>query len=268
MGKIENDKYYTPPELAKNLIELTYNTIGYEWDRIIEPSAGTGSFLQFLPKSTLAYDIEPMASNIIQADYRMVQLPYMEKSLVIGNPPFGGANRLSRQFVLTSLKHSPYIAFIQPISQLDNNYNMSNTELILSKDLGKVEFSSRKLHVCFNIYHYKLNGHKKNYNIPGIKIEVINRARPNSKILQEKWDYRISAWGSIKLLNDNEVFTKEIGIKAETKEMKYWLDTVIQFDYSTLVANKNVAMPDLPKWQVEKYLYEKYRKFLDKTEIL
>ena len=50
--------------------------------------------------------------------------------------------------------------------------------------------------------------------------------------------------------------------------MKHWLDTVIQFDYSALVVNKNVAMPDLPKWQVEKYLYEKYRKFLDKTEIL
>lgn len=256
--KIENDKYFTPPELAKELIQLTYDTIGNDWERIIEPCAGDGSFLQFLPKNTIAYDIDPMLPNIIKADYRDIKLPYIEKSLVIGNPPFGRANRFSRQFVLASLNHSPYIAFIQPISQLNNNYNMTNTEIILSKELGKVEYSGRKVNTCFNIYHYCKNGHKQNYSIPGIKIEVINRARPNSKILKENWDYRIAGWGTIKLLNDNEIFTKEIGIKAETPELKKWLDNVIQYDYNILIKNKNASMPDLPKWQVAKYLYDKY----------
>ena len=54
MAKIEKDKYFTPPELAKELIQLTYDTIGDDWERIIEPAAGDGSFLQFLPKNTIA----------------------------------------------------------------------------------------------------------------------------------------------------------------------------------------------------------------------
>ena len=73
MAKIEKDKYFTPPELAKELIQLTYDTIGDDWERIIEPAAGDGSFLQFLPKNTIAYDIEPQLPNIIQSDYRMVE---------------------------------------------------------------------------------------------------------------------------------------------------------------------------------------------------
>ena len=152
MGKIENDKYYTPPELAKELIEITYNIIGKDWDRVIEPAAGTGNFLRFLPENTLAYDIEPMGPNIIQADYRNIVLPYMERSLVIGNPPFGSRNNLSRQFVKQSLQHSSYIAFIQPISQLDNNIQMSNTELLYSKDLGNNIFSGKNfIHVLIFI---------------------------------------------------------------------------------------------------------------------
>jgi predicted RNA methylase len=72
--------------------------------------------LKHLPAGTLAYDIAPEADGIEIADYREVKLPYMERSLVIGNPPFGRANKLSVQFIKASLQHSDYIAFIQPIS--------------------------------------------------------------------------------------------------------------------------------------------------------
>ena len=43
--KIENDKYYTPKELAKRLINKTFDVIGKDnISEIIEPSAGDGSF--------------------------------------------------------------------------------------------------------------------------------------------------------------------------------------------------------------------------------
>ena len=266
MAKIEKDKYFTPPELAKELIQLTYDTIGDDWERIIEPAAGDGSFLQFLPKNTIAYDIEPQLPNIIQSDYRMVELPYIEKSLVIGNPPFGRGNSLSRQFVLKSLKHSPYIAFIQPISQLDNNRTMSNTELILSKDLGKLTYSDKKnIHTCFNIYHYKLNGHKENnYEIPNLvwgHIYRIGKGKNDTEEYVNKWDYRIAAWGSpIKLLKDGEICSNEVAVKATTPEMKKWLDDVIKYDYSKLIQNVSGNTYSLPIWRVQKYLYEKYNK--------
>ena len=95
MAKIAYDKYYTEDELAKYCVEKTYEVLGAEWDRIIEPSAGAGAYLKYLPENTLAYDILPEAPGIITADYREVQLPYIERSLVIGNPPFGRANKLS-----------------------------------------------------------------------------------------------------------------------------------------------------------------------------
>jgi hypothetical protein len=76
-------------------VNKTFEILGSNWDRIIEPSAGAGAYLKYLPENTLAYDIAPEASNIIESDYREVKLPYMERSLVIGNPPFGRANKLS-----------------------------------------------------------------------------------------------------------------------------------------------------------------------------
>ncbi len=140
MTKIKNDKYYTEDSLAKYCVNKTFEIVGNDWDRIIEPSAGAGSFLKYLPKSTIAYDILPEAEQVIQADYRDVELPFIEKSLVIGNPPFGRANKLSVQFIKHSLTHSPYISFIQPISQLNQNRTMKDTELLYSEDLGKLSY--------------------------------------------------------------------------------------------------------------------------------
>ena len=95
MPKLTLDKYYTEDALAKYCVEKTYEVLGTDWDRIIEPSAGAGVYLKYLPTTTLAYDIAPDADGITVADYRQVELPYMERSLVIGNPPFGRANKLS-----------------------------------------------------------------------------------------------------------------------------------------------------------------------------
>lgn len=64
--KDRNDKFYTKPEIAKWLInELK---IKKSFTTIIEPSAGNGSFSQFLP-NCIALDIAPEAENIIQQDF-------------------------------------------------------------------------------------------------------------------------------------------------------------------------------------------------------
>lgn len=87
MAKIANDKYYTEEALAKYCVEKTFEVLGDNWERIIEPAAGAGAYLHYLPQSTIAYDILPEAENIEVADYREVKLPHIERSLVIGNPP-------------------------------------------------------------------------------------------------------------------------------------------------------------------------------------
>ncbi len=62
--KNQFDKFYTKPEVIKKCIRtLNLN----EFDCIIEPSAGNGNFLSFLPHY-FAYDIEPENSDIMQMD--------------------------------------------------------------------------------------------------------------------------------------------------------------------------------------------------------
>lgn len=261
MAKIALDKYYTDEKLAQHCIDVTFDLLGNEWDRIIEPSAGDGSFLHLLPEDTIAYDIAPETENIIEADYRETKIPYMEKSLVIGNPPFGRANKLSVQFVKHSLTHSPYVAFIQPISQLDQNRTMKDTELLYSEDLGKIAYSGKKVHCCFNIYHYCKDGHKQNFDIPGIKtcrhIFRTGKYQHSDELLNYPWDFRVAAWGSIKLLGEDEQATNEIVFEIDDEAIRPWLEKALrECDYQELLSC--VSTPNLPAWRLRKYLYELY----------
>ena len=263
MAKIENDKYYTEDNLAKYCVEKTFEILGSDWDRIIEPAAGAGAFLKYLPKEkTLAYDILPEKEGIIQADYREINLPYMEKSLVITNPPFGRANKLSVQFIKKSLTHSPYLSFIQPISQLNQNRTMKDTELLYSEDLGKLSYSGRKVHCCLNIYHYCKDGHKQNFDIPGIlecrHIFRSGKYKHSDEILNDNWDFRIAAWGNIHLLKNNEFCPNEIVFKCNN-EIKEWLKKELEnCNYNSILSC--VSSPNLPAWRLKKYLKEQYIK--------
>ena len=98
IAKILNDKYYTSPELAEYCVRKTEEIIGKEnITEYLEPSAGSGVFLDFLNKPYLAYDIEPedYKNRIVKADYLSLDLEYKKGRCVIGNPPFG-----SRKFWL------------------------------------------------------------------------------------------------------------------------------------------------------------------------
>ena len=77
MAKIQNDKYYTSPDLAEYCVKKTREVIGE--DNIIEyiePSAGSGVFLDYLDKPYLAYDIEPEDDRVVKADWLGVDLDY------------------------------------------------------------------------------------------------------------------------------------------------------------------------------------------------
>ena len=260
MPKLEHDKYYTNDNLAKYVIEKTFEVLGYDWNRIIEPAAGAGSYLNYLPDSTISYDILPEDPRIVQQDYLTTSLPYMEKSLVITNPPFGRANKLSVQFMIHSLKHSDYVSFIQPISQLNQNRTMKNTELVYSEDLGKIPYSGRKVHCCLNIYQ-KSDKPIEKYDIEGIYSRHIFRQgkyKHNDQILNYLWDFRVAAWGRIRLLNENEFADNEIVFRVDDPTKYQWLkDRLQECNYNSLVSA--VSSPNLPAWRLNKWLLEKYK---------
>ena len=193
-GKIENDKYYTPPELAKELIDKTFKIVGNVTD-IIEPSAGDGSFSKQL--DCVAYDIEPEDDSIIKQDFLELKIPYKEGRLIIGNPPFGCRNAGSVKFFKKACELGDYIAFIQPISQLNNNLQMYYFDLVHSEDLGVVKYSDRELHCCFNIYKRPANGlnSKPDYTLKDITIKEWRRGGSYSTP-PDGWDYAMANFGN------------------------------------------------------------------------
>ena len=151
-NKIYLDKYYTPIDLAINCINKTINIIGKKnISEIIEPSAGNGSFSLNI-EGCLAYDIEPQHETILKQDFLKLKLSYKKNRLVIGNPPFGEKMYMAKLFFKKSAQIADYIAFILPISQLNNQNSLYHFDLIYSEDLGIIKYSDRELHCCFNIY--------------------------------------------------------------------------------------------------------------------
>jgi hypothetical protein len=117
------DKFYTIPAISSNCI----NTIGSKynwdnWDLVVEPSAGNGSFLLQIPTDKkIGIDILPEHPDIIEMDFfdyrpHPLQLPCIGNSniLVIGNPPFGRVSSIAVKFFNHSAEWASVIAFIIP----------------------------------------------------------------------------------------------------------------------------------------------------------
>ena len=213
MAKIELDKYYTPVNLAKYCIDKTFEIIGKEnITDIIEPSAGNGSFSNQL--ECVAYDIEPEHKSIIKQDYLKLELEYKKGRLIIGNPPFGRSMNLAQKFYKKSIQIGDYIAFILPISCLNNTQSLFEFDLIYSEDLGEHNYSNHQLHCCFNIYKRPINGLNKQKRI---KLKDVKIIRQDSKQYNEIIDYdiRMCYWGNGsagKILKDNEHYAAEYKI--------------------------------------------------------
>ena len=201
MSKIELDKYYTPDDLAKYCVEKTKEIIGEDnITEYLEPSAGVGVFLKYLDKPYLAYDIEPEGENIVQADYLTLNL--------------------AQKFYKKSVKLGDYIAFILPISQLNNSFTMYEFDLIHSEDLGKKEYSGAKLHCCFNIYKRPQKGLNK-YKIK--KLKDITVYRDDTKgYLEKDFDIRICyrGYSAGKILKEHEHYRNEYKIKIHNNELR------------------------------------------------
>lgn len=221
MSKINLDKYYTPIEVAKHCIEKTFEIIGEDnITDIIEPSAGNGSFSNQL--NCVAYDIEPEHESIVKKDYLKLEIEYCEGRLIIGNPPFGNKMNLAQKFFKKSILIGDYVAFILPISQLNNTQSLFEFDLIYSEDLGECHYSDRMLHCCFNIYKRPINGLNKQQRT---KLKDIKIIRQDSKQYNEITDYdvRMCYWGNGsagKILKDGEHYSAEYKIIVLNDEVR------------------------------------------------
>lgn len=171
------DQFFTKEEIAIQCVEKL-NCV-YSLDKfnlIIEPSAGTGSFVKALFfDNKIAIEIDPdlcMANPdyICQSffDYEPVN---NEKILVIGNPPFGTQNKLSIDFFNHAAKFAQVIAFIVPKTwNKQSIHNRLHEKFILIKSIDLPEncFYGNKItnvKCCFQIWERSLTNRIKEQKI-------------------------------------------------------------------------------------------------------
>ena len=131
------DCFYTLPEAASRcLSKLQAITDFNDYDLFIEPSAGSGAFLDILPQPRIGLDIMPADHpEIVQTDFLRWK-PHSNmgnaKAMVVGNPPFGKNSSLAVKFVNHAATFSDCIAFILPrtfrkasvVNRLDANLHL------------------------------------------------------------------------------------------------------------------------------------------------
>lgn len=110
----QNDKFYTKTDIARQCVDFLSQYVDLTHERCLEPSAGNGAFLSYLPQYE-AYDLYPEADNIIQQDFFDFTSNYIN-FITVGNPPFGSRSKLAIDFFNHAAKYSKVIAFIVPVS--------------------------------------------------------------------------------------------------------------------------------------------------------
>ncbi len=238
--KITDDKYYTSTEVATFcILELLKiidtNTI----TEVIEPSIGNGAFITPYLKIDKGYDIDPCVIDdsvvVKKTNYLTEPIAYKEGRLVIGNPPYGRCLNLAQKFYDKSVEIADYIAFILPISQLNNTMSMFKFDLILSLDLEEQLYTDRKLHCCFNVYKRPLLGLNKKVSSRSKNIKIIRQ--DSKKYEEESFDLRMCYWGNGsagKILGENEHYSAEYKIQVLNEAYKEKvIDVLTTFDWST-----------------------------------
>lgn len=201
MAKIEFDKYYTPPIVAKWCIEKAYEVIGKDnITEIVEPSAGAGSFSHQIP-GCIAMDLYPQHEYIHQADFIVESLGYKRGRLFIGNPPYGGSTKqLLNAFYDKCVSEGDYIAWILPAIYY-NNYNQFDKFEIVYSVLLETKYTNVDIPTSFVIYKRNPDKDKfKNIQYKSDKVEVIQYMRDNKKDkhrLVKEYDYSFVTWGNI-----------------------------------------------------------------------
>lgn len=235
-NKLNYDQYYTPYDIMEYCVNKAWDVVsdlGCSVSEFLEPSAGEGVFSDYLLTSGLnvvAMDLFPKSENITQQDYLTCDLKYKPKRFIIGNPPYGSKLDLAIKFYNKSVELGDYIAFILPISQLNNTQSMYKFNLIYSEDLGVLTFSgNRDVHCCLNVYIRPEGGlNKKKVN----KLKDVTIVRQDSKKFKDfEYDIRMCYWGDAtagKILNEGESYSAEYKIKINKEELKHRVIEVLK----------------------------------------
>ena len=166
------DRFLTSDSAVQFCLDLLNKQ---NWDNIdlwLEPSAGEGAFLRYLPTPRIGLDISPSNnSEIIQKDF-LQWSPHTKSTIaVVGNPPFGKNSSLAVKFFNHSATFADCIAMILPrtfrkdsiVNRLDRNFHLK-AETTMPNESYEFEGESYSVPTVFQIWSRKSK--KRDLNLP------------------------------------------------------------------------------------------------------
>lgn len=229
------DKFYTHPDIAKKFVSVINEHFPLnDFDLIVEPSAGNGNILKYLPENSIGLDIAPESDNIIQQNFFEYTSPYHPllnniRIACIGNPPFGSGymNPLAKAFFNHAATFSELIAFIVPAKwqtswkvqfQLDKSFGLYYSDF-LPKNSFLLDGEPYDVPCCMQIWskvkpnkltdirirerpptkHSDFEMFLTCDNVP--KLPAVREQIKN----QEYWDFALKYWGNIHICEYQDV---------------------------------------------------------------
>ena len=216
------DQFFTKDSVAKHVVDVVNKKFPFkDYDNIIEPSAGSGAILEYLPKDKrIGVDIEKNHDEVIEKDFFDYDFPE-GRNLVIGNPPFGRASKLAVEFFEKSALYAETIAFIIPNtwrfskvqSKLNPRFKLVHEEEIetfafikIGKSPGKrqLEDGSININCVLQIWTCREDkGEDLRTNIP-LKsthedFDMVGYFTKEKTLLNDEsdWDFLVKAWGGM-----------------------------------------------------------------------
>jgi hypothetical protein len=228
------DKYYTRPVVVDECLQLINTHLSILPEHIIiEPSAGSGSFLDPLKKAypnVQAYDILPESEDITKADFLDVELSKDAKYHFIGNPPFGRQSSMAKKFIKKACSYGMSVSFILPKSfkksSLQKTFPM-NFHMILSHDLPA--------------YSFELNGEP--YDVPCV-FQIWERREYERETEEE---IKPTYWTYVKKEENPDISFRRVGVYAgkidkeigsKSKESHYFIKLSVDVENFILRYNK------------------------------
>lgn len=276
------DKFYTQREAAKKCFEFLNNNIKIDEGAIfLEPSAGAGAFLEFLPHY-VALDIAPEGDMIEKQDFLKYQTQKND-FVTIGNPPFGKRSSTAIDFFNKAATMSEVIAFIVPVSfmkwnvqkNLSNNFSLLNFMYLAPEsftDKGK-PYSIRTV---FQIWVKRDSKYDNGTDLrlkkqppishPDFNIWQYNATPEAVKYIEEDWEYATYRQGRYDF---NQLFTKKDyelvkeQMTGERKKQFFFIKPlteearriILNMDFNAL-AERNTATPGFGKGDFVSYYME------------
>lgn len=270
----ELDKFYTNPEIAKIFVDKINSFFPLkDFDLIIEPSAGSGNILKYLPSGSIGIDLEPEGEGIIRQDFFDYNSPYHPlinniRIACIGNPPFGTGymNPLAKAFFNHAASFSEVIAFIVPAKwhtswkvhfQLDKSFGLYFSE-ILPKNSFLFNEEPYDVNCCMQIWSRVQPPNLENIrfltrpptkhedfdmfltcdNVP--KLPLIREQLKN----KEYWEFGLKYWGNIHVCDMEEIpveTTTHYLFKAKKPYVRKVFESIEWKKYITNMGAPNVG---------------------------